>query len=84
MTYGQPPLRRLVTIYNVLPRAYKEKRACNSQCICIQGVARILEKGVLKRGGIRVQSACLTAAQGKILEPEATSLNNDVIIAFST
>ncbi len=36
------------------------------QVVRIRGVARIFEKGVLKRGGIRAQSARLTAAQRKI------------------
>ncbi len=46
-----------------------------------QGRSQDLEKGVLRRGDIRAQSARLTAAQP---EPEATLLINDVIIAFST
>ncbi len=49
-----------------------------------RGVARILEKGVLKRGGIRARSALHNSHAAKFLGPEATPLNNDVIIAFST
>ena len=44
-----------------------------------RGVARILEKGVLNRGGTR---APVQQPRSKNVVPEATPLNNDVI-AFS-
>ena len=51
----------------------------------VRGVARILEKGVL----IEVVQECfararLLAVQRKFLEPEAMTLNNDVIMNLST
>ena len=49
-----------------------------------QGRSQDFGEGGAHRGGIRAQSACLLAAQRKKLEPEATPINNGVIMNLST